>query len=89
MVRAILNHGQSTSPNLWPRIGGLTHDLQSSSFVGPLIVGLISDLTGNIRYSFFFLYTMIMMSVPIMLTVDVNAGRKDARAYKYGGSDRS
>ncbi|KAL0578653.1 hypothetical protein V5O48_003353 [Marasmius crinis-equi] len=35
---------------------------KSSSFVGPLIVGLISDLTGNIRYSFFFLYFMIMLS---------------------------
>ncbi|KAJ8091770.1 Autophagy protein 22 [Marasmius tenuissimus] len=62
---------------------------KSSSFVGPLIVGLISDLTGNIRYSFFFLYTMIMMSVPIMLTVDVTVGRRDAQAYTYGSSDRS
>jgi len=27
---------------------------KSSSFIGPLIVGLISDATGNIRYAFFF-----------------------------------
>ncbi|KAI1793765.1 MFS general substrate transporter [Ganoderma leucocontextum] len=32
---------------------------KSSSFVGPLVVGLIADATGNIRYAFFFLVFMI------------------------------
>ena len=44
---------------------------QSSSFVGPLVVGLISDLTGNIRYGFFFLVAMIWAAIPFLLVVDV------------------
>ncbi|KAF8903540.1 MFS general substrate transporter [Mucidula mucida] len=56
---------------------------KSSSFVGPLVVGLISDLSGNIRYSFFFLVLMIWLAVPILMSVDVERGRKDAREYRY------
>ncbi|KAJ7163917.1 autophagy-related protein 22-like protein [Mycena crocata] len=56
---------------------------KSSSFVGPLIVGLISDTTGNIRYAFFFLVFMIWAAVPVLMSVDVERGRKDAREYVY------
>lgn len=56
---------------------------QSSSFIGPLVVGLISDLTGNIRYAFFFLVLMVWSAVPILMYVDVEQGRKDAQAYDY------
>ncbi|KAJ7086427.1 autophagy-related protein 22-like protein [Mycena belliarum] len=56
---------------------------KSSSFVGPLIVGLISDTTGNIRYAFFFLVFMIWAAVPVLMSVDVERGRKDAREYMY------
>ncbi|KAJ3730644.1 autophagy-related protein 22-like protein [Lentinula raphanica] len=56
---------------------------KSSSFIGPLIVGLISDLTGNIRYAFFFLVVMIWLAVPILMSVDVERGRKDAQSYRY------
>jgi len=54
---------------------------QSSSFLGPLIVGLISDATGNIRYAFFFLVFMVWLAVPVLLSVDVERGRADARNY--------
>jgi hypothetical protein len=54
---------------------------QSSSFVGPLIVGLIADSTGNIRYAFFFLVVMIWLAVPVLLSVDVERGRVDAQTY--------
>ncbi|KAI8977803.1 autophagy-type protein 22 [Trametes punicea] len=54
---------------------------KSSSFVGPLIVGLIADTTGNIRYAFFFLVFMIWAAVPIMMSVDVERGREDAQRY--------
>jgi len=40
---------------------------KSSSFFGPLIVGLIADATGNIRYGFFFLVVMILTPVPVLL----------------------
>ncbi|KAK6974610.1 autophagy-related protein [Favolaschia claudopus] len=56
---------------------------KSSSFIGPLVVGLISDATGNIRYAFFFLVFMIWLSVPLLASVDIEEGRKDAREYIY------
>ncbi|KAJ4490643.1 autophagy-related protein 22-like protein [Lentinula aciculospora] len=56
---------------------------KSSSFVGPLIVGVISDLTGNIRYSFFFLVFMIWAAIPVLKSVNVDQGRRDAQSYKY------
>lgn len=59
---------------------------KSSSFVGPLVVGLIADTTGNIRYAFFFLVFMVWLAVPVLLSIDVERGRKDAREYVYHGS---
>ncbi|KAI0755614.1 autophagy-type protein 22 [Fomes fomentarius] len=59
---------------------------KSSSFVGPLIVGLIADTTGNIRYAFFFLVAMIWSAVPILMSVDVERGREDAQRYTVLGS---
>ena len=56
--------------------------VQSSSFVGPLIVGAISDGTGNIRWGFLFLLGMILLAVPVVLSVDVKRARADARAYR-------
>ncbi|KAG6902708.1 hypothetical protein C0995_012848 [Termitomyces sp. Mi166 len=43
---------------------------KSSSFIGPLIVGLIADTT----------------AVPILTNVDVERGRKDAREYRYAAT---
>jgi len=60
---------------------------KSSSFVGPLAVGLIADLTGNIRYGFFFVVFMIWLAIPILLSVDVERGRVDAEAYSYRTSE--
>ncbi|KAG8944675.1 Autophagy protein 22 [Tulasnella sp. 424] len=55
---------------------------KSSSFFGPLVVGLIADATGNIRYAFFFLFFMLLVPVPILLgAVDVERGREDAARY--------
>lgn len=56
---------------------------KSSSFIGPLFVGLIADTTGNIRYAFFFLVFMVWAAVPLLISVDVDRGREDARAYMY------
>lgn len=60
---------------------------KSSSFLGPLVVGVIADVTGNIRYAFFFLVGMIWVAVPILAWVDVEKGRKDAREYVYRARD--
>ena len=56
---------------------------KSSSFLGPLVVGVIADLTGNIRYAFLFLVAMIWIAVPILWSVDAEKGRIDARNYVY------
>ncbi|EJC99549.1 autophagy-type protein 22 [Fomitiporia mediterranea MF3/22] len=54
---------------------------KSSSFLGPLAVGLIADRTGNIRYAFFFLVGMIWSAVPLLGSVNVERGREDAERY--------
>lgn len=51
--------------------------------MGPLVVGLIADTTGNIRYAFFFLVCMVWLAVPVLLSIDVDLGRNDAREYRY------
>ena len=59
---------------------GATTD-KSSSFIGPLMIGLISDVTGNIRYGFFFLAGMMYVALPLLGCVDVERGQEDARRY--------
>ena len=54
---------------------------QSSSFIGPLVVGLVADLTGNIRYAFLFLVIMLWAALPVLAGVDIERGRADARAW--------
>jgi UMF1 family MFS transporter len=55
---------------------------KSSSFLGPLLVGIISDVTGNIRYAFFFLVFMVLLPIPLLLFfVNVDQGREDAHLY--------
>ena len=46
---------------------------ESSSFIGPLVVGVISDLTESIRYAFFFLVLMRWSAVPILRCANVYA----------------
>jgi UMF1 family MFS transporter len=60
---------------------------QSSSFIGPLVVGLVADLTGNIRYAFLFLVFMLWAALPVLAGVDVENGRADARAWSSDGND--
>ena len=56
---------------------------KSSSFIGPLVVGLISDITGNIRFSFFFLVFMIWAALPILVNIDTDKGWQDAQEYRH------
>ncbi|KAF8492065.1 autophagy-related protein 22-like protein [Russula emetica] len=62
---------------------------KSSSFFGPLVVSLVADLTGNIRYAFLFLLFMFWAALPVLAGVDVERGRADARAWSSShGNDR-
>lgn len=55
---------------------------KSSSFFGPAVVGLITDLTGEIRYGFIFLFLVLALPIPILwFKVDVGRGREEAEEY--------
>ncbi|RXK38176.1 hypothetical protein M231_04550 [Tremella mesenterica] len=51
---------------------------KSASFIGPLVVGLIADTTGNIRLGFVFLLIMLSVPIPVLLRVNMSRGREDA-----------
>jgi UMF1 family MFS transporter len=58
---------------------------RSASFIGPLVVGLIADLFGSIRLSFFFLFLVLALPIPVLAFIlDADAGRRDAEAYAEG-----
>nr|ODN78246.1 UMF1 family MFS transporter [Cryptococcus depauperatus CBS 7841] len=54
---------------------------KSASFIGPAAVGLISDLTGNIRYGFVFLLIMLVAPILILTKVNVDRGKKAAKTW--------
>ncbi|RSH95194.1 Autophagy- protein 22 [Saitozyma podzolica] len=54
---------------------------KSASFIGPAVVGVIADMTGNIRLGFVFLLVMLALPVPVLLRVRVRRGREDATAW--------
>ena len=50
-------------------------ETQSSSIIGPLIVGTIADATDNIPWGILSLPGIILVAVPVVLGVDVNRAR--------------
>ena len=54
---------------------------KGSSAVGPVVVGLITDLTHEIRWAFLFLGIMIGGSIPLMARIDVVRGKADAERW--------
>ena len=54
---------------------------KGSSAVGPAVVGLITDLTHEIRWAFLFLGIMIAASIPLMGKIDVVRGKADAEQW--------
>jgi UMF1 family MFS transporter len=55
---------------------------RGSSWIGPLIVGAITNVSGTIRMGFFFL--IVSMAIPIVLIMLVNSekGKQQARAFE-------
>lgn len=51
---------------------------KGSSIVGPFLVGLITDKTHNIRYSFFLLLILILLSLPVLNLLDINRAKNEA-----------
>ncbi|CAH7689556.1 autophagy-related protein 22-like protein [Phakopsora pachyrhizi] len=54
---------------------------KSSSFFGPFIVGLIIDFTHNIRYGFLFILIIMLVSIPILNSIDFDQGKINARRF--------
>lgn len=51
---------------------------KGSSIFGPLITGMITDKTHNIRYTFYFLFFLMLFPIYILSWLDVERGRKEA-----------
>ncbi|CAG8744752.1 615_t:CDS:2, partial [Dentiscutata heterogama] len=54
---------------------------KGSSWLGPLVTGLISDTTHDLRYSYWFLLVMMTIPIAIIFTVDVQKGKDDAENF--------
>lgn len=53
---------------------------KGSSFIGPAIVGLLIDATGQVRSGFFFIAVLIVMPIPLVWMVNAERGRQEGVA---------
>ncbi|KAJ5781317.1 Major facilitator superfamily domain general substrate transporter [Penicillium paradoxum] len=53
---------------------------KGSSFIGPAIVGLLVDATGQVRSGFFFIAILILLPIPLVWMVNADKGRREALA---------
>lgn len=54
---------------------------KGSSFLGPFLVALIADSTDNLRYGFIVILMGMILPLPLLASLDVQAGREQAAAY--------
>jgi UMF1 family MFS transporter len=55
---------------------------KGSSWVGPLLVGAISQATGSIRHSFIMLFGFFAIPIFIFWTIDVKKGKQQAKQFE-------
>lgn len=55
---------------------------KSSSFLGPLLVAIVTNETGEIRYAFWVILALMVVSLPVLAKVDVKRGSADAERYE-------
>ncbi|PLB51041.1 hypothetical protein P170DRAFT_355853 [Aspergillus steynii IBT 23096] len=53
---------------------------KGSSFIGPAIVGLLVDATGQVRTGFFFIAILIVLPIPLVWMVNADKGRREGVA---------
>ncbi|WAR55237.1 hypothetical protein PtB15_4B857 [Puccinia triticina] len=63
----------------WNSLFSLT--AKASSCSGPLIVGIITEMTHDMRYGFLFMLVLFASALLILQTIDMEAGRVDAENY--------
>jgi UMF1 family MFS transporter len=54
---------------------------KSASFLGPAVVGIIADQTGNIRLGFVFLLALLLIPIPVLLRVKMVGGVEEAEIW--------
>ncbi|SCU95114.1 LAMI_0F01046g1_1 [Lachancea mirantina] len=52
---------------------------KGSSILGPALVGFLTDRTHNIRYSFYLLLLLLIVSLPVFRMLDVDRGKREAK----------
>ncbi|KGO76008.1 Major facilitator superfamily domain, general substrate transporter [Penicillium italicum] len=53
---------------------------KGSSFIGPAIVGVLVDATGQVRSGFFFIAVLIVLPIPLVWMVNADKGRREGLA---------
>lgn len=53
---------------------------KGSSFIGPAIVGMLIDATGQVRSGFFFIAVLIVLPIPLVWMVNADKGRREGVA---------
>lgn len=53
---------------------------KGSSFIGPAIVGMLVDATGQVRSGFFVIAVLIVLPIPLVWMVDADKGRREGVA---------
>ncbi|GAA5857665.1 hypothetical protein JCM1840_000857 [Sporobolomyces johnsonii] len=54
---------------------------KSSSFLGPMLVAVVTNATGQIRHGFWLILGFFLVALPILIKVDMRQGSYDAEAY--------
>lgn len=52
---------------------------KGSSILGPIAVAMITDKTHNIRYCFWFLFAVLVVSLPVINLLDLERGNEEAK----------
>lgn len=60
---------------------------KGSSVIGPAITGLITDKTHNIRYTFYFLFAMMILPIAIYSCLNLERGRQEANSLEQVEAD--
>lgn len=60
---------------------------KGSSILGPFVTGLITDKTHNIRYTFYFLFFLMLAPIGILYNLDVERGRREALFLEFVEAD--
>lgn len=53
---------------------------KGSSFIGPAIVGILVDATGQVRSGFFFIAVLIVLPIPLVWMVNADKGHREGLA---------